>query len=163
MMRWDEFIRMRQTAREEGGPILVFGLSESQKSHAVSSLLYPLDKQCLFITYNHIQAQSIYNDLKFYMEDDVMLLPPRDIVLYDVAAHSTEVSGRRLKVLEALVLGEYRVVVASIEALLCLQTPPEIFKDGLTRIEVGQVLPLERLARRLVEAGYERMPTVEGP
>ena len=163
MMRWDEFIRMRQTAREEGGPILVFGLSESQKSHAVSSLLYPLDRQCLFITYNHIQAQSIYNDLKFYMEDDVMLLPPRDIVLYDVAAHSTEVSGRRLKVLEALVLGEYRVVVASIEALLCLQTPPEIFKDGLTRIEVGQVLPLERLARRLVEAGYERMPTVEGP
>ena len=123
MMRWDEFIRMRQTAREEGGPILVFGLSESQKSHAVSSLLYPLDRQCLFITYNHIQAQSIYNDLKFYMEDDVMLLPPRDIVLYDVAAHSTEVSGRRLKVLEALVLGEYRVVVASIEALLCLQTP----------------------------------------
>ena len=56
------------------------------KSHAVSSLLYPLDRQCLYITYNHIQAQSIYNDLKFYMEDDVMLLPPRDIVLYDVAA-----------------------------------------------------------------------------
>ena len=162
-MRWDEFIKMRQAARDGGGPILVFGLSESQKSHAVSSLLYPLDKQCLFITYNHIQAQSIYNDLKFYMEDDVMLLPPRDIVLYDVAAHSTDVSGQRLKVLEALALGENRVVVASIEALLCLQTPPEIFRKGLIRVEVGQILPLDSLAHRMVELGYERVPTVEGP
>ena len=163
MMRWDEFIKMRQAARDGGGPILVFGLSESQKSHAVSSLLYPLDRQCLYITYNHIQAQSIYNDLKFYMEDDVMLLPPRDIVLYVVAAHSTDVSGQRLKVLEAFALGEIRVVVASIEALLCLQTPPEIFRKGLIRVEVGQILPLDSLAHRMVELGYERVPTVEGP
>ncbi|HZJ58306.1 MAG TPA: transcription-repair coupling factor [Clostridia bacterium] len=163
MTRWDEFIKMRQAAREGGGPILVFGLSESQKNHAVSSLLYPLSRQCLYITYNHIQAKRVYDDLRFYMEDYVMLLPPRDIVLYDVAAHSTEVSGQRLKVLEALALGEYRVVVASIEALLCLQTPPEIFKGGLIRVDVGQVFSIRDLAYKMVEAGYERVPAVEGP
>ncbi len=162
MMQWDEFIKMRKAVRQGNGPTLVFGLSESQKNHAVSSLLYPLDRQCLYITYSDAQAKKIYEDLKFYMDHQVMLLPPRDIVFYDVAAHSTELSGQRLQVLEALVLGEKRIVVASIEALLCIQTPPAIFKESLIQIEVGQELPIDTLTRKLVGMGYERVSTVEG-
>ena len=92
-----------------------------------------------------------------------MYLPPRDIVFYDVAAHSTQLSGQRLKVLESLVLGKQHLVVASIEALLCIQTPPSVFKEGLINIEVGQVIAMEELARKLTEMGYERVPNVEGP
>ena len=162
MMRWDEFTRLRKAVREAKGPTLVFGLSESQKSHAVSSLLYPVDRQCLYVTYSDIQAKKVYEDIEFYLGDRAMHLPPRDIVFYDVAAHSTQLSGQRLKVLEALVLGKQQVVVTSIEALLCIQTPPSIFKEGLISIEVGQELSMEGLAHDLVGIGYERVSNVEG-
>lgn len=162
MLRWDEFIKMKKAVREGNGPTLVFGLSESQKSHIVSSLLYSSDRQSLYITYSEAQAKNIYEDLRFYLGDRVMLCPPRDIVLYNVAAHSTELSGQRLKALEALVLGRPQIIVASIEALLCIQTPPEIFKEGLVTIELGEELPIDRLSRRMVEIGYERVSTVEG-
>ena len=140
MMRWDEFIKMRQAARDGGGPILVFGLSESQKSHAVSSLLYPLDRQCLYITYNHIQAQSIYNDLKFYMEDDVMLLPPGTLSSMTLRpiARMCRASGL---VLEALALGENRGSGLH-RGPFVFTNAPEIFRKGLIGVEVGQILPL---------------------
>ncbi|MFY9176599.1 MAG: transcription-repair coupling factor [Caldicoprobacterales bacterium] len=163
MIKWDEFTRLSKAVREGKGPTLVFGLSESQKNHAVSSLLYPLDRQCLYITHSDTQAKKIYEDFGFYLGDRVMYLPPRDIVFYDVAAHSTQLSGQRLKVLESLVLGKQHLVVASIEALLCIQTPPSVFKEGLINIEVGQVIAMEELARKLTEMGYERVPNVEGP
>jgi transcription-repair coupling factor (superfamily II helicase) len=162
MLRWDEFIKMKKAVQEGIGPTLVFGLSETQKSHAVSSLLYPIEGQCLFITYSDTRAKEIYEDLKFYIGEKAMYLPPRDIVFYSVAAHSTDLLGQRLRVVEALALGQSKVVVASIEALLCLQTPPKIFKDRVVRLEIGEELPLGVLTRRIVEMGYERVPAIEG-
>ena len=75
MLRWDEFTRLRKAVREGKGPALVLAF-QNLKSHAVSSLLYPLDRQCLYVTYSDIQAKKVYEDFEFYLGDRVMYLPP---------------------------------------------------------------------------------------
>lgn len=91
-----------------------------------------------------------------------MLFPEREVLLYNVAAQSTEITEQRLKVLEGLLLKQNMIIVASIEAVLSLQSPPQIFKDSIFSIRVGDIVPLMQLADKLVQMGYERVAAIEG-
>ena len=162
ILEWDKFKQIKMAVREEGGPILVSGPSEAQKSHMLSGILFPLDRQCLYITPSYDQAKKVCRDINFYTGNRAMVLPPREPVFYEIAAHSTELYTGRLQVLERLVSGENFVLVAPIEALLFFQTPPEIFKNSLLNIKIGNEFPMDTLARNLVEMGYERVTMVEG-
>lgn len=163
MVRWKEFVKLRESVREENKSASVFGLSESQKLHMIASLLYPLEGQCLYITYSEEQARKAYEDLSFFYPEQVLLFPNREVFFYKVEAYSTEVLRQRLKVLEKLACGHPVIVVASVEAFLFLQTPLEIFKKQLFVLKVGDETSVTGLAQRLVQMGYERVDIVEGP
>lgn len=98
MVRWKEFVKLRESVREENKSASVFGLSESQKLHMIASLLYPLEGQCLYITYSEEQARKAYEDLSFFYPEQVLLFPNREVFFYKVEAYSTEVLRQRLKV-----------------------------------------------------------------
>ena len=162
MTRWGEFNKLKESVRIHRDPSIVFGLSESQKSHLVSSLVYPLEGQCLYIAYNDAYAARIYEDLVLFYPDKVVLFPPRENFFYRVEAHSLENAGLRLHVMEQLALGKELIVVASIDALLSSLTPFEIFKENMFTLKVGDEIPLNELSARLVAMGYERVAVVEG-
>jgi len=162
MARWEAFDTIKDSVMKGAGPVAFLGLGESQKCHMLASMLYPLERQCLYITSGDAQARRIYEDLSFFYPGRVMYLPEREMMLYDVAARSLEITERRVGVLERLLLERGIIVVASIEALMSLQTPPQIFKDNILTIKVGDVLSLTSLVSRLVQMGYERVPAVEG-
>ena len=163
MLRWNEFVKLKEFVRGGKGPASVFGLSETQKLHMLSSLVYPLDRQCLYITYNEEQARRAYEDLSFFFPEQVLLFPKREIFFYKVEAHSTELLMQRLRVLEKLACGEPVIVVASVEAVLFLQTSLNLFKKHLLELRVGDETPIAGLAQRLVQMGYEKVDVVEGP
>jgi len=163
MLRWNEFVKFRESVRGGKKPASVFGLSESQKLHMLSSLIYPLEDQCLYITYSEEQARKVYEDLSFFYPGQVLLFPKREILFYKVEAHSIEVLTERLKVLEKLACGEPVIVVASVEAVLFLQTSLNVFKEHLFELRVGDVTSVEELAQRLIQMGYEKVDVVEGP
>lgn len=162
MAKWQAFDNIKESAMKGAGSVVFLGLGESQKCHMLASMLYPLERHCLYITSNDIQARRIYEDLSFFYPNKVMHLPEREMLLYDVAARSPEITERRVGVLERLLLEKGLIVVASIEALMSLQTPPQIFKDHILTVNVGDVLSLTQLGSKLVQMGYERVPAVEG-
>ena len=163
MLRWNEFVKLKESIRGGKKPASVFGLSESQKLHMLSSLIYPLEGQCLYITYNEEQARRAYEDLSFFYPEQVLLFPKREIFFYKVEAHSTEVLMQRLRVLEKLACGEPVIIVASIEAVLFLQTSLNIFKKYLLELRVGDETSILELTQRLIQMGYEKVEVVEGP
>ncbi|WP_252228654.1 transcription-repair coupling factor [Caldicoprobacter algeriensis] len=162
MTRWEAFGTIKESVMRGAGPVAFLGLGESQKCHMLASVLYPLERNCLYITSGDVQARRIYEDLSFFYPGKVVYLPEREMLLYDVAARSLEITQRRVGVLEKLLLEKDVIVVASIEALMSLQTPPQIFKDNILTIKTGDVLSLTRIASRLVQMGYERVSAVEG-
>ena len=162
MTRWEAFGTIKESVMRGAGPVAFLGLGESQKCHMLASVLYPLERNCLYITSGDVQARRIYDDLSFFYPGKVVYLPEREMLLYDVAARSLEITQQRIGVLEKLLLEKDVIVVASVEALMSLQTPPQIFKDNILTIKTGDVLSLTRLASRLVQMGYERVSAVEG-
>lgn len=162
MTRWETFDTVKEVVMKGASRVAFLGLGDSQKCHMLASMLYPLKGNCLYITSGDVQAKRIYEDLSFFYPGKVVYLPEREMLLYDVAARSLEITQQRIEVLEKLLLGKDVIVVASVEALLSLQTPPHIFKDAILIIKVGDIVSLSWLAGRLVQMGYERVPAVEG-
>lgn len=162
MEEWPQFDNLRQSVARLSGVTSVTGVSEAQKCHLASCVIYPLERPCLFITYNELQANKFYEDFKFFFPRETVLFPQREIMLYNAAAHSHEVIGQRLSVLQRILSGENLLIVASIDALLTPNMPPEDFKESLIRIKEGDECDPQELAKRVVSLGYERVETVEG-
>lgn len=156
-----QYIQLIQTLRDGITPIGLHGLNDSQKSHIAYGIHEGLKQQVCILTYNDIEAQQIYQDLKFYLKEKVLFFPTRDIVFYDIEATSEEVNEERIKTLDKLVEGNNYVVVASIEALLLKLTPPEIYKKYQLTFKVGESINLQQVMETFITQGYERTERVD--
>ncbi len=163
MENWHEFIRLKASFEKNLGDIEIVGLSDAQKAHMVSSILYPLTSNHLFVTYDDAQARQIYSDLKFFLGDKVVYLPAKDISYYNIVARSKEIDALRLRALNRLITGEGVIVVASVEAILFYTIPPDIYKNSVFTLNIGDSIHLHEITQKLVIMGYERVGEVEGP
>ena len=157
---WEQFDDIKKTLYR--GKTQIAGLSAHSKSHITASLIYPLINACVFVTYNEFSAKSICEDLEFYYPDRVLYFPPRELFFYHAAAQSNEITAKRLRALAALAANKGVIVVASIEAVLTIQSNLKYFKESILSIIEGMELPLPYFAEQLVSLGYERVDAVEG-
>jgi transcription-repair coupling factor (superfamily II helicase) len=157
---WERFDDIKQKLYK--GKTQIAGLSAHSKSHIVASLIYPLSTSCLFVTCNEFSAKNICEDLEFYFPDKVLHLPARELFFYQAAAQSNEITAKRLKALTALAANKDVIVVASLEAVLTLQSSLKCFIESIFEVTAGDELPLSSFAEKLVSLGYERVDAVEG-
>lgn len=142
-------------------PVYLHGLNESQKSHMIYGLYQALKKPICLITHNELEARELYQDLKFYLNQDVMHFPSREIVYYDVTALGNDQEDERIKVLERLNQSTGGIVVASVESLLVKLTPPGIYRKYRVNIKVGEIINLEQVLNTFFIQGYQRTDRVE--
>ncbi len=160
LKNWEQFDDLKQNLFN--GKTQIAGLCAHSKSHMVASLIYPLSTSCLFVTYNELSAKNICDDLEFYFPDKVLYFPARELFFYRAAAQSNEITVKRLKALSALAANKEVIVVASLEAVLTIQSSLDCFKESIFMIIAGMELPLPFFAEKLVNLGYERVEAVEG-
>lgn len=162
MERWPQFQKIRESVRMKGITSLI-GVTDTQKCHLTASILYPWDNTCIIVTYDEMQANRIFDDMKLFCPDNLVLFPSREIMLYHAAALSREVTGRRLSVLERLAAGEKLIVIATVDALLQPNLPFDVFSACMLEITEGEELSLSDLTAKAVRLGYERTDAIEGP
>lgn len=143
-------------------PVLVHGLSDENLGHIISALSNHTDKQILFLTYSQIRAKSILEDLNFYNNENVELFPARELVFYDIEAHSHDISNQRVSVLNKLNNNENTVVVSSIDSMLYKVTSREIFNKYKFSLEFGKAVDLKDIQIRFDMLGYERVDMIQG-
>jgi len=160
LTNWKQFDNIKQNLYN--GKTQIAGLTAYSKSHITASLVYPLSSACLFVTYNELSAKNICEDLEFYYPDRVLYFPGRELFFYQAAAQSNEITAKRLKVLAALAENKGVIVVASLEAVLAIQSSLKCFKESIFTIIEGIEMPLPYFAESLVSLGYERVDAVEG-
>jgi transcription-repair coupling factor (superfamily II helicase) len=142
---------------------MVYGVSASLKSFVMAGLREKTQRPCLIITSTVQQAERTREDLATWLNDEaVVLFPPMEYMPFEVVAHSPEVVGQRLYVMERLARGESLVVVAPATALYRSLTPREVFGEALLRLKADQAIGRDELLARLVRQGYERVDMVEG-
>lgn len=140
----------------------VFGLTGSQRNLLMAAMVttgYPV---VLVVTPGELEAGRVVDDLSALLPQlRVVQFPVHEQLPYQVLAHGMEVTASRLRVLEALCLGEQVVVVAPVEALLSRLSPPGVFAGARLELAVGMRQEIGELVRRLVAMGYERVDLVE--
>nr|WP_204619240.1 transcription-repair coupling factor [Desulforadius tongensis] len=142
---------------------VVFGLAGSQRALVMAGLISARPGPALVIVPAEAEAAALADDLQFLLPDrEVVIFPVWQSMPLEVLSSSNEVIIQRLKVLNGLVMGKPLVVVAPGEAIMRRLVPPEIFKSGHRKIEVGQRVDLEDLEKFLVRQGYERVDLIQG-
>ncbi|KAB3531872.1 transcription-repair coupling factor [Alkaliphilus serpentinus] len=142
-------------------PVAINGLNNSQKPHIAFGMFKGIDRQVCLITYNQLEARQLYEDLRFYVGDQALLFPAREMIFYQTEAMTEALNEERIKVLERLSRGGNYIVVASIEALQLKITEAKEYKKHYIHFEVGESINLDRLNEIFLHQGYKRVDMVE--
>ncbi|MBX5464257.1 MAG: transcription-repair coupling factor [Clostridia bacterium] len=143
----------------------LWGLTEGAQPMTVAMLARALEGRTLLVVVSNLrQAEQLARDVEWWRPGrPVLVLPPMEATPYRLTARSWDLLAPRLEVMTQLLEGEPPVVVAPVDALVRALEPPSVFRRYLLRLRPGDRLEPDGLARRLAEAGYERLERVDGP
>lgn len=156
-----EYSELVKSMKEGITPIAVNGLLGSSVAHIAYSLSHSQFKQSVIITYNELEAKKIYEDLKFFGEENVYYFPSKEIVFYDVYAHSNQINEERLKVIDAILTGKRCMVVTTVDSILSKLIPSQDWQRHEMSLKVGETVDLNELTKNLIFMGYERVEMVQ--
>ncbi len=154
-----EFDNIVNSAKNNLYPIHITGPSESVKGHFVVSLMSVLEKKCFIITYSELQAGKLYDDISFFIKDDVVLIPESDIKLYKTEAADKEAENKRMSALS--MVDSKKVVIMSVMSFLQFAASKNDLDSYSFDAKIGDVFDLDELSERFVKMGYTRMDVVE--
>ena len=157
-----EYKRLSKAVAEGCDTVLATGTADGQKAHLIYALSKDVEGSQLVITGSELKAQELASDLGCFLKNKVCLYPSKDIIFYSADVKSIDIVKRRFEITSRLLNGEKLTVVLSVEALFDRLVPPEIFKNYILKLNVGDTISLEELERKLVFMGYERCDMVEG-
>ncbi|NLJ80744.1 MAG: transcription-repair coupling factor [Firmicutes bacterium] len=155
-----EFLAVGQKVWTERGH-LVSGLSGGQRSVFLSTVYNP-ERVILVITPGLIQAEKLVQDLQALIpRDSVLLWEGNELMPYDEVLPALDLRAQRLEVLRSS-RKKGTIIVAPVQGLLEGLTEASRFLKSQFSIRSGARIDLEKLAQKLVDFGYERVPLVEG-
>lgn len=153
--------QIQQNIKLKQLPVVLDGCTDASKGH----LMYALSGQYrnrLIITYNDIRAKEIYENYKFF-DRNVKIYPSKDLIFYSADVHGGLIVRQRLEALRCLLDQTPVTVVATIDGLMDSVLDLKYIRKQIQRLEVGSIVDLEALSKKLVHMGFERMGQVEGP
>jgi transcription-repair coupling factor (superfamily II helicase) len=141
----------------------IAGLSGSRKSLFIAGLLWHTRRTVFVVTPNQLEADAIAGDLTVLAgQDRVFAFPPVDMMPYEEAPLSADLSAARTRALVSLMeAGRQCAVIAPVRSLGKRIVPISVFREHVFRLRQGDTCDLDELADRLVAAGYEILPKVE--
>ncbi|WP_273327161.1 transcription-repair coupling factor [Vallitalea guaymasensis] len=140
-------------------PIYLTGAIDSEKCHLMHALGENRNK--LIITYNELRAREIYEDMKFFSNDNVFLYPAKDIIFYSADVHSNDIIEQRINIIKKLYDSRGYTVILSIDALMDKLIGKSIFESSIIKSKVGDVWNLTEISEKFMFMGYERVSQVE--
>ncbi len=162
LLEIDEYKTVLNSIKRYNNAINISGPSDSQKVHISYSLYRHLGIRGIYITYNEMQARKLYEDFSFFMGDEAVYFPAKEIMLHDVEAKSYDTAYQRLDLLNRIIENRFGIIVVSIEAMVQKLISPQLFSQSILEYKVGDRIEFTDLPHKLVSAGYERVSTVEG-
>ena len=148
-------------ARE--GEVLVHGLPASLGAFLLTAAQRELGRSILVLAADENRAEAWRDDLTAIAGEEVVrYFPMWDVDLYDGRSPDVEVSALRVEAAARLADGAPAIVVAPAAALLGPLIPAAVLEQSTLRLACGQVQALDGLVAHLVDAGFERVPIIDG-
>ena len=156
---------VRRTAdcfRKSRGQSLVYGLSGAQKHVVFAAAYSAAPRPFVVIVHDRESLDAWRENLSFLLPGRMIAeLPAADVVSFQTAAKSLELTAKRMDVLGRLLRKEPVVVLALSAAAAQKGISRQTFERLSLRVAVGDAVGRDSLLHRLVALGYENAPEVE--
>ncbi len=159
---YDEYKKAVEALKNGKTPISVSGISETAQSGLIYALSEEHKTNTLIVTYSDMEAQALYDDLRFYT-DNVLYFPSKEYIFFDIETADRQKENERLEVIYKLFGSDERhIVVASLEAVFGYTVSKELYADNIISFEIGKSFDIDKLELQLVHLGYTREDMIEG-
>ncbi len=155
----------RAAGRLRAGHPVVLGAADPAKPVTAALLWRALDRPTLLLLPRESDAESVAEQLDAWVGEAAIHLPARGDLPYQ-RGPSPAATARRIATLGHLASASATgppLLVASVAAAVERTLAPADLSRGPGTVTIGERMPLEAVARRLVEAGYAVGPLVEVP
>jgi transcription-repair coupling factor (superfamily II helicase) len=153
--------KVKRCLEEGRSTLLVSNIVLAQKALLGADICRTQNKCGLFVVGEEHEAKVLFEDLTALMEG-VYFYPPRDLALHDISGRSFEWEYMRIEAVTAILSGQARAVVTTIEALMQYAPPMEMFRRAMLKLSPGQHIDPAELCRHLLGAGYLPCDVIEG-
>jgi len=160
-VRGGKFNEVRALAKIAKGLVHISGISEGRAMPAASLIIGERGGQSLIVTSSYVKAKKLAEDLSFFVDRKIYLIPDEEQLFLKYEAKSHSSLEQRLIALKALVSGESCVVIAPVMGAVKKLAPHKIFEKNTIRLTLGEEADLEQIKRNLSFMGYERAAFVE--
>ena len=148
---------------------VLLGVTGSGKTFTVANLVAGLNRPALVLAPNKTLAAQLFNEFKGLFPHNAVeyfvsyydyyqpeaYLPHSDTYIEKDSSINDDIDKLRHAATHALLTRRDVIIVASVSCIYGLGSP-EYYAKMIIPVEVGQMLSLEALMRRLVEVHYER-------
>lgn len=163
LLEFESYQKLLEDLEHHHSPILATGILDSQKAHLIYALQAHANRPIIILTHNEMKAKEIYEDMQFFIKDEIYIYPSKDILFYSADVHSIDIVRQRLNILKTLLDNKKPTIILSVEAMLDRLVKKDIFKSFILDFEVGSRISINELTRQLFLMGYEYMELVESP
>ncbi len=118
--------------------------------------------QYLIITSNLYKAQKIYSLLSSFLDkEDILLFPSDELIRAEAIAQSKEMVAHRLYVLNEILRGRGKIIIANVAAATRYLPNPITFSDKTMEFEVGGHYNIKDIKDKLVKSGYSLVGKID--
>ena len=143
-------------------PVLISGLGNVHKAHAVANFYTHFSRPVLLLVSDAAQMLRLEKDLSSLLDTKVLLYKGRELNLYPAAGTARELEQEKLNTLYAIAEGGAQIILTTPDALLCPVIPKNTLQNAVQTIKIGEEIDPHSLAEDLVNLGYSRTEQVEG-
>ena len=156
-----EVPHMKELLVRKKDKISLTGCVDSQKVHMMAYLSERF-KYKVILTFSDLRAREIAEDFLFY-DRNVCVYPGKDLIFYQADIHGNQLVKERLNVLKRVMEGKPVTVITTFGALMSPMMPIEVLKRNTISVIKNGELSENKVAKQLVEMGYEKNYQVEAP
>ena len=159
-----KFKELLKSIKGKESNLSITGLTDAAKAHVIYSLYNYSGVRPAVVCPNVTTAKKMIQDLKFYTDKEIVFLPAREVIYYDVDVQSRETNNARVYAISKLVNDEDIILVTTIEAMLQPMLDKEEYVGLHLKLKLGDKIELNDIIARFLKLGYlrEELVTAKG-
>ncbi len=157
-----EYRLLLDTVRN-GKSAAITGIGQINRSHLIAALRSHTDAPIVVLCQDDMAAKRLQQELQAFLQQEIPILPSRELTLYDTAVVSRSWEQKRLRQLWNLAAKNTAMQIMTWESMSQRTMPKDVLLHTAFELDVGAAFPIEEIQQRLLDCGYTRCGMVEGP
>lgn len=151
-----KFNELLNSIKNKENNLSITGLTDASKAHVIYSLYNYSGVRPVVVCPNVSSAKKFIQDMKFYADKEIVFMPAREVIYYDVDVQSRETNNARVYAISKLVNNEDIIFVTTTEALLQPMLPKTEYMGLHLNLKLGDNLDLTEVVSKFLKLGYSR-------